>query len=155
MDYRSIAVQDAGFLTRIFSVPEYDLYFAENDTTEEGWRERIPLYEGARSLIVSDGRNDVGWLMYSLEGSVCFVRIIALLPGERHKGYGSAIVRDLLARNPRVGAIKLDVQQRNRPAVAFYRKLGFKVVSEETQLVKGAPVPYYNMRLERPSPVRQ
>lgn len=35
MHYKRITPEDARFLTEIFSIPEYELYFAENDTTEE------------------------------------------------------------------------------------------------------------------------
>ena len=42
MEYRNISAKDAKYLTRLFSVPEYELYFAENSTTETGRQERIP-----------------------------------------------------------------------------------------------------------------
>ena len=119
MDYRKITPEDARFLTKVFSVPEYDLYFAENETTEEDWRERIALFDDVQSLIASDGSKDVGWLMYRTEGESCFIDIIVLLPEERHHGYGKKIIADLLAQNPEIKTIKLDVQQRNHSAVAF------------------------------------
>ena len=150
MKYRPITMNDAGFLKRIFSIPEYELYFAENKTSEADWKERIPLYKAARSVIVSDGARDVGWLMYRIEGAVCFIDIIVMLPDERYKGYGKAVIRDVLDQNPQIRAIRLDVQQRNRSAVAFYRKLGFRTVSEEYQPVGDAREPYYNMLYDRP-----
>ena len=39
MQYRILKENDADFLTYIFSVPEYDTYFAENDTTDEEWKD--------------------------------------------------------------------------------------------------------------------
>lgn len=36
VEYRKLKECDAAFLTTVFSSPEYELYFAENDTTEEG-----------------------------------------------------------------------------------------------------------------------
>ena len=149
MQYRPITANDAGFLKRIFSIPEYELYFAENETSEADWKERIPRYRDARSVIVSDGERDVGWLMYRLEGAECFLDIIVMLPDERYKGYGKAVIRDLLAQNPQLRAIRLDVQQRNHPAVAFYQKLGFRTVSEEYQSVGDGQEPYYNMLFDR------
>ena len=145
MDYRKITPEDARFLTKVFSVPEYDLYFAENETTEEDWRERIALFDDVQSLIVSDGSKDVGWLMYRAEGESCFIDIIVLLPEERHHGYGKKIIADLLAQNPEIKTIKLDVQQRNHPAVAFYKKTGFRVAGEEYQPVNEMPVLYDKM----------
>ena len=58
---RKISTDDASFLTEIFSVPEYDLYFAENDTTQEEWKERIATYYlSLASCIVSAGEAKVG-----------------------------------------------------------------------------------------------
>ncbi len=145
MDYRKITPEDAHFLTKIFSVPEYDLYFAENETTEEDWRERIALFDDVQSLIVSDGSKDVGWLMYRTERESCFIDIIVLLPEERHHGYGKQIIADLLVKNTEIKTIKLDVQQRNHPAVAFYKKMGFRVAGEEYQPVNEMPVLYDKM----------
>ena len=81
MDYRKITPEDAHFLTKIFSVPEYDLYFAENETTEEDWRERIALFDDVQSLIVSDGSKDVGWLMYRAEGGIVLDRYYRFAAG--------------------------------------------------------------------------
>lgn len=149
MRYRSITIDDARFLTEVFSVPEYELYFAENDTTEEGWQERIPLYNDKESLIVSDGDKDIGWVMFTAEDDVCSIDIIVLLPEERYRGYGNVIMNDILARNSQIRTLKLDVQQRNTPAVTFYEKLGFHVVAQESQIVAGTPVMYYKMQLDR------
>ena len=94
------------FLARIFSVPEYDLFFAENETSVADWEERIPLYKDSQSMIVSDGTKDVGWLMYRNEGSICFVDIIVMLPDERYKGYGKAVIKDILEQNPKIHIIE-------------------------------------------------
>ena len=147
MEYRSISVKDAKFLTKVFSVPEYELYFAENSTTETGWQERIPLYK--KSLIISDRDKDIGWVMYAVNDCVCSVDIIVLLPEERYKGYGNVIIRDILAQNPQIHSIILDVQQRNTPAVSFYRKPGFHIVTKEPQNVAGTPVMYHKTRMDR------
>ena len=44
MEYRYLSQEEAGFLSNIFVTPEYDLYFAENDTTEQEWKERCTLF---------------------------------------------------------------------------------------------------------------
>lgn len=107
------------------------------------------MFDDAQSLIVSDGEKDVGWLMYRSEEETCFLHIIVLLPEERHRGYGREIIADVIAQNPQIKTLKLDVQQRNRPAVDFYRKLGFRVTAEEYQSVDGTPALYYNMEWKR------
>lgn len=149
MTYRSMTARDAAFLTGIFSIPEYEQYFAENETTEADWAERIPLFRNAQSLIVSEGDRDLGWLMYRTDGPVCFIDILVLLPGERYKGCGKAVMKDLLDQNPQIRVVRLDVQQRNHAAITFYQKLGFRIISEEYQPVGDAREPYYNMQLDR------
>ena len=149
MQFKMITTEDAAFLTEIFSVPEYDLYFAENDTTQEDWRKRIATYYlSSNSYIVSNGDEKVGWVMYSIEGDTCKIDIIVLLPQKRYRGYGKAIFSDLIAANPKIKSIKLDVQKRNKPALSFYRKLGFVVEGEEMQPVGETEEPYFNLSLD-------
>ena len=147
VQYRILKENDADFLTRIFSVPEYDTYFAENDTTVEEWKDRLTLFETEHSYVISKNDRDIGWIMYTICGDICDLDIVVLLPQERNKGYGKEVFADLIAKNPQVTTIKLDVQQRNKSAVGFYKKLGFKVIGEENQPVNGECVPYFNMIL--------
>ena len=60
MQYRILEENDAGFLTLIFSIPEYDTYFAENDTTEEEWKNRLTLFETEHSYVISKSGMDIG-----------------------------------------------------------------------------------------------
>ena len=148
MNYRKMTADDAGFLTKLFSVPEYDLYFAENDTSAEDWKERIlRYYNEKQSLIIVEESKDIGWLMYDIQEQTCIVDIIVLLPDERYHGYGKTVMADLVSKNAQIKKVQLDVQQRNTPAILFYKNLGFAVVSEEVQPVNGEPVTYYNMEL--------
>ncbi len=147
MQYRALKECDTGLLTRIFSIPEYDTYFAENDTTEEEWKDRLTLFETQHSYVISKSGRDIGWIMYTICGDICDLDIVVLLPQERNKGYGKEIFADLIAQNSQVKTIKLDVQQRNKSAFEFYKKLGFKVIGEEDQPVNGESVPYFNMAL--------
>ena len=117
MQYRILQENDADFLTRIFSIPEYDTYFAENDTTVEEWKDRLTLFETEHSYIISKSDRDIGWIMYTICGDICDLDIVVLLPQERNKGYGKEVFADLIAKNPQVRMIKLDVQQRNKSAV--------------------------------------
>ncbi len=120
MQYKKITADDAAFLTGIFSIPEYDLYFAENDTSLEAWRERITNYFlSSDSYIVCDGNERTGWIMYAIENDTCMIDIIVLHPQKRHMGYGTAILSDLIAANPKLKRIRLIFQKRNRHALAF------------------------------------
>ncbi len=148
MVFRRIATEDAAFLAELFSVPEYALYFAENDTAQEDWQERITTYYlSSQSYIVSDGEEKVGWIMYSIKDDTCAIDIIVLLPQKRYMGYGKAILADLIAANPNIKTIRLDVQKRNKPALSFYRKLGFIIEGEEMQPVGESEEPYFNLSL--------
>ena len=148
MHFRKIATDDAAFLAEIFSVPEYDLYFAENDTSQEDWKERISAcYLSTQSYIVFDGNEKVGWIMYSIEDDTCMIDIIVIHPQKRYMGYGKAIFSDLIAANPKIKHVKPDVQKRNTPALSFYRRLGFVVEGEEMQPVGETEEPYCNLTL--------
>ncbi|WOO35045.1 GNAT family N-acetyltransferase [Anaerocolumna sp. AGMB13020] len=146
--YRRIQDSDAHFLTQIFSNPEYELYFAENDTIEEDWIERFQYYKDIESNIIIDGAKPIGWIMYKLIDNVCDLYIVVLLDKERHKGYGKEIFSDLFEAYPCIKKIKLDVQQRNINACKFYQKLGFRIVSEERQPVRDSSEMYCNMELD-------
>ena len=85
--------------------------------------------------------------MYSIEGDTCMIDIIVLHPEKRYMGYGNMILSDLIAANPNVKRIKLDVQKRNIPALTFYRKHGFIVEGEEMQPVGESEEPYFKLLL--------
>lgn len=148
MLYRKLKECEVVFLTKIFSIPEYDLYFAENNTTEDEWKERVSIFDAEHSYIISkDNTEDIGWIMYTICDNICKLDIIVLLSEERNKGYGKQIFKDLFILNPQLKKIMLDVQQRNEQAIAFYKKIGFQITGEENQPVNGISVPYYNMVL--------
>ena len=71
MEYRYLSQEEAGFLSSIFVTPEYDLYFAENDTTEQEWKERCSLFDVEHSYIISKNNMDIGWIMYTLSNNIC------------------------------------------------------------------------------------
>jgi RimJ/RimL family protein N-acetyltransferase len=148
MQYRKLKECEAVFLTQIFSIPEYDLYFAENDTTEEEWKKRVSIFDAEHSYIISNDNTDIGWIMYTICDNICKLDIVVLLSEERNKGYGKQIMKDLFVLNPQLRKIMLDVQQRNEQAISFYKKIGFQITGEENQLVNGINVPYYNMVLD-------
>lgn len=151
MRYQPITPADADFLCQLFSTPEYDLYFAENDTTAEDWRERIDeFFTDKQSLVIStDAGQPVGWIMFERSGSACELDIIALSPSQRGRGYGKQALTELMLSDPTVSTITLDVQKRNTRAIDFYRALGFQVIGEEMQPVGDGEQAYWKMRLEK------
>ena len=150
LSYRTITEKDIPLLKAIFSIPEYDLYFAENDSSEESWRNRLPFFRSRHSLIVSDEDKDIGWLMYHEEApDRCFIDVLVLLPAERFRGYGRRIISDLLRQHPQYSLIRLDVQQRNTAAISFYHHLGFIITGQSSQPVDDSLVDYWQMSLRR------
>ena len=148
MKYVELDENSAAFLVKIFSNPEYDLYFAENETTEEQWKERFVYFADKKSHIIYKGTSPVGWIMYEVKETVCNIDIIVLLDEERHKGYGQEIIHDIIEKNEGLRAIKLDVQKRNIAACKFYEKMGFRVVDTEQQPVGDGIEDYYKLQLD-------
>lgn len=148
MNYNKLDESNAVFLTKIFSNPEYALYFAENETTEEEWKERLNCYVDKESYIVYDDTSPVGWVMYKVEGTTCYVDIIVLLDEMRRKGYGHDIIHDIIEKNKEIQTIKLDVQKQNTGACKFYEKMGFGVVGEEQQPIGDSMTDYYKLQLD-------
>ncbi len=148
MEYKKMDSGDAAFLTQVFSTPEYELFFAENLTTADEWANRMEGFKDMESFLILNKAKPIGWIMYSLVESVCLLDILVLLPSEREKGYGSIVMHDLILNNPAIREIKLDVQKRNENAYEFYRKLGFEIISSETQPVGNGYQEYFKMRKE-------
>lgn len=148
MNYIKLNENNATFLTKIFSNPEYELYFAENKTTEEQWKERLVCFIDKESYIVYKGTSPVGWVMYKVKETICNVDIIVLLDEERRKGYGQDIIHDIIEKNEGLKTIKLDVQKRNIKARKFYEKMGFRVVGTEQQPIGEGITDYYKLQLD-------
>lgn len=149
MIYRNINISDANFLSQIFSNDEYQLYFAENETTVSEWIERIKKYylDKFSYIICTDDNKPVGWIMYNLINDICYMDIIVFLYFEKFKGYGKIVFNDLIKRHKNINRICLDVQARNNSAIKFYTKLGFVKMSEEFQPIGDSEELYYKMLL--------
>ena len=82
----------------------------------------------------------------SVDNSV-IIHAIVLHPQKGYMGYGKKIFAALIAANPNIKRIKLDVQKRNKTALSFYRRLGFIVDGEEMQPVGESEEAYFNLSL--------
>ncbi len=149
MIYKNMNISDADFLSSIFSNDEYQLYFAENDTTELEWIERIEKYYLDKfSYIICTDEKPVGWIMYDLVDDKCNIDIIVFLQSEKFKGYGKIVFSELINRHKGINKICLDVQARNHNAIKFYKRLGFVKTSEEFQPIGDTEELYYKMSLD-------
>lgn len=143
--------EDAGFIRSLFTNDEYELYFAENNTTVEEWEKRFNFYEEMHNKLIidTDTSEKIGWLLYDIEDEICKIHLLVLRYELIGKAFGYWTLRALenLVAN-KVKCIILDVQQRNTHAVRFYEKFGFTIVGEEKQVCGDTEELYYNMKYE-------
>ena len=71
----------------------------------------------------------VGTVMGGYDGHRGWIYSVAVLPEHRHRGIGSALVRQVEAALVARGCLKLNLQVRstNASVLGFYEKLGFSV----------------------------
>lgn len=82
-------------------------------------------------LVVSRGAEDIGRLYLQRRERVHHIIDIALLPEHCRKGYGAALLPDLLDEAAAAGKpMEIHVEKFN-PAMRLYRRLGFVTAEEE------------------------
>ena len=104
-------------------------------------------------MVERDGR-PIGRLYRDLRKDEIRVVDIALLTGERGRGVGGRLMRDVLAEARERGlAVRIHVERTN-PARRLYDRLGFRIVEEgETEAVFSAPQDGYTRALLKAAPV--
>ena len=63
----------------------------------------------------------------------------------RHKGIGSALMREALS----LGARRVDVNEQNPQALGFYQRFGFEVISRDAVDSLGLPYPILHCELKK------
>ena len=100
----------------------------QHEAQERYFRTR---YGEAAWLIVEREGGAVGRLYLSESGHALHVIDITLLPAVRGRGFGGALLADLLAAAAGTGrTVSMQVERNNR-ALRLYRRLGFDVVDGE------------------------
>ena len=65
-------------------------------------------------------------------------------------GYiGSGLGKQLISHAIKLGAVKVDVNEQNTNALAFYQKMGFKIVGRTEKDDLGKSYPLFHMRLKQ------
>ncbi len=150
MELKDATIEDCGFIASIFDNDEFEKYFAENDTTEQEWKERFESLEGIENKIIYVHKEPIGWFTYQVKESICEIGIIVVKYDRIGCGVGYEAFHSVISSlSQNIKTVKLDVQQQNHHAVAFYKRYGFKVVGEERQPVGDHEELYYNMELQR------
>lgn len=93
-------------------------------------------------LVLSLGHEIIGYLLARVVSGEGEILNLAVVPDERRKGAGSALLEDGLAELVRRGAreVFLEVRESNQAAQAMYQRRGFRVV--------GARQRYYRRPVE-------
>ncbi len=147
---KDTTIDDCGFIATIFDNDEYEKYFAENDTTEEEWRESFWSFADCENKIIYDGEEPVGWFTYQIKESICEIGILVVKQDRVGRGIGYEAFHSVISSlASSIKTVRLDVQQQNHHAVSFYKRYGFQIVGEEKQPVGDHTEMYYNMELYR------
>ena len=83
-------------------------------------------------IIAVDGK-DVGWLQISETDHEINLDQLHLEKGYRSRGIGSRLIQDVMTNARAANKPVLLSVVRNNPALALYRRLGFKVVGSDEQ----------------------
>lgn len=149
IEFKKATKDDAQFICSLFTNDEYEQIFAENHTSVEEWEERFDFFKDRENYIVEDMNSNekIGWIMYEVNASKCFLHLIVLKYDLLRKSYGSQIIKKMeQAIMHQADCIELDVQQNNIRAVNFYKRDGFDIIGEEKQPVGNGEELYYKMR---------
>ncbi len=140
MQTRRSLPEDAAFLYALFAANCTHLHAlglppTESDTLikqqyasrKADYHRRFPL---AETLIATAGKEPVGQMMVDDDSATLHLVDIAVTPSMHGRGYGGALVRQLLARahRDRRQAVTLSVDPMNQGALRLYLALGFETV---------------------------
>jgi ribosomal protein S18 acetylase RimI-like enzyme len=143
LTFRPIADADLPFLARVYASTR-----AEELATVSGWSDQQKAafvdhqfraqhahyqkyYPEADWLVMSHAGRDVGRLYIERWPSQHRLIDITFLPEHRGRGFGEALLRDLMEEAAAVNkAVSIHVEKLN-PAMGLYRRLGFSCVEDK------------------------
>ena len=154
LSFRPIADADLPFLTRVYASTRAE-ELAPVPWTEEQKAAFLLMqfqaqhthyqthYTGADWLVVQLAAEPVGRLYLARWTREHRVVDIALLPEFRGRGFGTALLRDLMDETGAAGKVLTVHVEKNNPAMGLYRRLGFVAISEQGvyDLLRWAPSP--------------
>lgn len=136
LNFRPIAETDLGFLGQLYASTRIE------ELSVTGWSEAQKadflasqfqaqhahyqrFYPGADWLVIVHAGEDIGRLYVERWPSQVRIIDIAFLPDHRGRGFGTALLRDLMDEAAAAGkAVSIHVEK-NNPAMRLYRRLGF------------------------------
>ncbi len=110
-------------ITALYTAVGWSAYTEKPDTLREAFRNSMLV------LAAWEGEKLTGIIRAVGDGcTVIFIQDLLVLPEYRRRGIGSALLKSVLDRYPRVRQIEL-VTDNTPGTVAFYRSLGFRELS--------------------------
>jgi len=140
--FRPITDADLKFLYELYASTRAD-ELAQVDWTSEQKSQFLTMqfnaqhsfykeqFVKAQFLIIEDDDKPVGRVYVDRRADEIRLIDIALLPGQRNSGLGTALLKDLLDEGQSSGLpVKIHVESFN-PAIRLYHRLGFKPVEDQ------------------------
>lgn len=100
--------------------------------TEWMFRAQLGFGDMAVNLVLVDGGEITGYTTALTAHNEIHLLSIAILPGRRRRGYGRALLDEVIERGMSKGGMRvfLEVRERNAGAMAFYSGAGFRVIGK-------------------------
>ena len=136
LTFRPVADDDLSFLARVYATTragELALVGWSEDRKAGFLKQQFDAqhthyqryYPGADWLVIVDAGEDVGRIYVEHWPSQVRIIDIAFMPAHCGKGFGTALLRDLMDEAAAAGkAVSIHVEK-NNPAMRLYRRLGF------------------------------
>ena len=145
MELKHIAIEErAALLPALLAVWESSVR-STHDFLREGDVDFLRPYveQGLREIPVLFCVVEAGLPLAFLGMAGDGIEMLFVHGDSRHRGIGSALMREALAR----GARRVDVNEQNPQALGFYQRFGFKVVSCNDVDSLGLPYPILHCSL--------
>lgn len=125
---RRLTGPDIGAVRRIDA-----LSFPAKEQYDADFYERVAISDNYDALVATDaGGGIVGWALADLTCRPIRIRSVSVHPEFRRRGFGAALVREIL--NRRSAPVDLLVEPNNYMALALYQKLGFSPADPDPQM---------------------
>jgi ribosomal protein S18 acetylase RimI-like enzyme len=88
----------------------------------------LPTFLPAATWLAAVGAEPVGTIQCTVHAGEAEIHNLGVVPGHRHRGIGAALIARCLATLVAASCrrVSLDVTASNEPALALYRKFGFR-----------------------------
>ena len=96
-------------------------------------------------VVDNEDRLSVGFLSLSVEGDVCEIVSLYILPNFQHLGYGTQLLESVLDHDG-FKEFYTDIESRNIPTQKFYAKHQFKLETSFPQDLYGQPLKITRLR---------